>query len=328
MNIMKRVNYMRKKFKSKKESKNIIKTFIIIVLLVICYFLLSNIISKINLNINNNDLIYYALKDTNSYLCDKNKKDNILLKTIYKIDFKNPATLLHDSTYYINIEQEKTELVYNQNYEQDIQVSTTKDKPLVYIYSTHPTETFKNDELTVHNIEPNIKEVSFVLKEKLEENNVNVIVEEASIPDYLKEHNYDYNQSYTASLYYLKKAYQEHPGIDLIIDLHRDGVDYQYSVASINDKKYARIMFVVGLNRNNYQTSIDISNKMITYLNKHYQGISRGLFTNKSAGFNQFFNDNMILIELGGNNNQLIEVLNSVDVLAETIKEYLYENRG
>ena len=52
-------------------------------------------------------------------------------------------------------------------------------------------------------------------------------------------------------------------------------------------------MFVVGLNRNNYQTSIDISNKMITYLNKHYQGISRGLFTNKSAGFNQFFNDNI-----------------------------------
>lgn len=316
---------MKKRFKTKKNSKTVVTTILIIILFIIAIIFLARLLLDINLNIDNTDIIYYSLKEPNHYMLNNSTKSNILLKIIYQIDFENPSTLLQDSNYYIKInDKEKTVLVYNENYQEENSIA---DKPLVYIYSTHPTETFKNDELIIDNIEPNIKDVSFVLKEKLEENNVNVIVEEASISDYLKEHNYDYNQSYTASLYYLEKAYEAHPDIDLIIDLHRDGIDYEYSVTSIDNKKYARIMFVVGLNRDNYQKSLDISNKMIDYLNKNYQGISRGLFTNKSAGFNQFFNDNMILIELGGNNNQLFEVLNSVDVLAETIKEYLYEDR-
>lgn len=315
---------MRKKFKTKKESKNILKILIIILLLIIFYLFISNLTNKFKLNISNESIINYFLKSGNSYLCDKNNQESLFLKTIYRIDLKNPVTLFQNTNYYPK-SKEVTNLVHNENYQDNV-TPVIKEKPLIYIFSTHPTETFKNDNSIVNNVEPNIKSVSFVLKEKLENEGIDVIVEEASIPAFLEEHNYDYNQSYTASRYYLEKAYQEHPNISLIIDLHRDGVDYQYSVTTIDNKKYARIMFVVGLNRNNYQKSLDISNKMISYLNENFHGISRGLFTNKNASFNQDFNDNMILIELGGNNNQLSEVLNSVDVLAQTIKGYINEN--
>ena len=288
---------------------------------------MSHLVSKINFNFDNETLIFYILEDSNHHLPRKNNVNKLFLKTIYKIDITNPITLLQNTSHYIE-NKEETILVYNKDYQEEITpvIKDENNQPLVYIYSTHPTETFKNTELSIHNIEPNIKEVSFVLKEKLENLGVKTIVEEASIPNYLKEHNYNYNQSYIASRYYVEKANKNNPNIDLFIDLHRDALEYKHSVATIDNNKYAKIMFVVGLNHDDYQSSLNVADKLNKYLNKNYSGISRGIYQNKSATYNQNVTNNMILIELGGNNNELSEVLNSVDALASAIKELLYEN--
>lgn len=296
---------------------------IIIILVIILIFLISKLLLSINLNLSNEKLIYYILEDSNYYLYNDYHKFNEIFKGIYHIDINNPKTLLTNTSYYMFNKKVNSNIVYNDNHIEEVVIDKS---PLVYIYSTHPTESFKNTEISAYNIDPNIKEVSYILKDKLEEIGVNTIVEQGDVTSFLKEHNYNYNQSYTASLYYLKQFYDSHPNVKLIIDLHRDGVDYDYSVTTINGKKYAKVMLVVGLNHNNYQIHLDISNKINDILKKKYPSITRGIFTNKTAVFNQDFTNNMILIELGGNNNELVEVLNTVDILAEAIKEYIYEN--
>lgn len=322
---------MRRRFKSKKSYKNVLKVLVISILLFVFYIFMSRLVMKVHLGINDETLIYYVLEDANSHLRGKNKKEfniDFFLKTLYRVDITKPVTFLQNTSHYIG-DKNDIVLVYNENVKENVipSIKDVEDKPLVYIYNTHPTETFKNTQLSTHSIEPTIKEMAGVLKEKLEELGVNTIVEGGDIPAFLEEHSYNYNQSYTASEYYLQKTYKDNPSIDLFIDLHRDGVDYQYSVTTIDDKKYARVMFVVGLNHDNYQNSLDISSKINNYLKDNYPGITRGIFTNARATYNQHLANNMILIELGGNNNELVEVLNTVDVLALAIKEYIYENR-
>ena len=45
----------------------------------------------------------------------------------------------------------------------------------------------------------------------------------------------------------------------------------------------------------------------------------------KAKNFNQDLNKNVLLLELGGNYNTIDEVLNTIDALALSIKELLYE---
>ena len=110
----------------------------------------------------------------------------------------------------------------------------------------------------------------------------------------------------------------------LVIDLHRDSVSpiYKYK-----NKKYAKIMFVIGSNHKNYKKNLKISEKINKYLNKNCNGISRGILEKKNSIFNQDVIDNAILIEMGGVDNTLDEVNNSLYVLAKSINDF-FKNEG
>ena len=319
---------MRKRFRFKKKGLKFIRYGLVLVFVVIIYVIASFLLSKIKITINNEDLIKYMLMDANKYISfeDKNSFTDIILDSFYGINLNKPITILQSSSYYLN-EREEVVLVYNENYQEDIPVikEETFTNPVVYIYSTHPTETFIDDELSAHNIEPNIKAMSEVLKDKLEEIGVPTIVEQGDIPAYLKEHNYNYNQSYSASKYFLEQFLKEKNDIKLYIDLHRDGTAYKNTVTTIGDKRYAKIMFVLGGASTNYDSTVDTSNKINDYFKKYYPSMTRGMYLHKNSIFNQNMAENMVLIELGGNENKITEVLNTIDVLAQAIKEFVYE---
>ena len=314
---------MSRRFKPKKKYLKIGKyTLIIVIILLFCYlFSLLSFSISIPLSFDDRVLLDYMLKDFN---VSDNKNFFGSKPTLSNY----PISILKQSSYYMN-SPSKSGLVFNEEAEGNfIKIDNDSQEPLVYIYNTHPTEEFIDDELINHNLTPTIRSMADVLKEKLEDIGVPTLVEQGSVSEYLKANGLNYNQSYQGSRYYLKQVLEKHDSIRLFIDLHRDGTSYKNSVTEIDGKKYARVMFVVGGGQKNYESTLKISNELHEKIKDKYPSLTRGIYEHKDSVFNQDLNPNMILLELGGNYNQLSEVLNTIELLAPIIKEHIYETRN
>ena len=67
----------------------------------------------------------------------------------------------------------------------------------------------------------------------------------------------DRNKAYTLAAPDIQQILDENPSIEVVIDLHRDGVDGQKFVKDINGKPTAQIMFFNGLSRTARNGAID-----------------------------------------------------------------------
>ena len=65
------------------------------------------------------------------------------------------------------------------------------------------------------------------------------------------------------------------------------------STTTINNKNYAKILFVVGLEHDNYQVNLDNMNKINALAEKYYPGLSRGVYKKSGAGVNGFYNQDI-----------------------------------
>ena len=305
-----------KKFKTKKKKHK----FIYILLIIIAYLFTTKILMKIELKTSNEEFIKSMLNDQNYYKKYENKNYiNLFTKYILNLDLKNPDVILKSVFKYKN---ESNVITEDTKY-------IEKEKPIVYIYNTHQAENYVDNTLKDYNISPNVQMASYLLQGLLEKDHITTIVEEGSMSEYLKNNNLDYNESYQASRYYLEKILNEYPNLKLIIDLHRDAVKHSSSTITINGKNYARLMFVVGLNNDTYEQNLELSNLLNNKINEKYPSLSRGVLTKNGTGirgrFNQDLSNKIVLIECGGNENTIDEVMNSIVALKEIIKDYLGE---
>ena len=112
-----------------------------------------------------------------------------------------------------------------------------------------------------------------------------------------------------------------------MIDLHRDAISKDKSTAQINGKNYAKVLFVVGLEHENYEANLELANKLNSLIKEKYPAISRGVITKQGAGVNGIYNQDLspksVLIECGGKENSIDEVMNTTEILTQIIKEYL-----
>ncbi len=193
-------------------------------------------------------------------------------------------------------------------------------KPLIYIYNTHQTEEYDASTLKEYNITPTVYMAANILKKKLSNLNIEAIVEDENIVKVLKEHNWKYSESYNASMLWLERIHEKYPSIKYFIDLHRDS---SASTVLINDKPYAKMMFVIGMNHENYEKNESLMLKLNNYLKENYEGLMREPFYGKRSRYNQHFNENVILIEVGGPKNTIEEVQNSIDAFAYAIESII-----
>lgn len=285
-----------KKMKLKKPKR---VNFIIFVIIICILFLVVNFLLK-KIELNSNELfVKKLLQKSNYYLINENLDTNLTYK-LFKFDLKNPITIMDKVFAY---EKDIQTFAYIQN--------NFVDNPKVYIYSTHPNEKY---------IDNTISYASLILQEKLNSLQVETIVEERSVIDYLEDNNLEFDDSYKATREFLSDKLKTYD-FDLIIDLHRDAVNN--TTVKINNKEYAKIMFVQNVN---YKDNITLANKLNDILNEKYSGITRGIYNKYVDNFNQDLNNNVLLIELGGNTNTFEQVNNSIDALAYSIKELLNEN--
>ncbi len=289
----------------KKKSLAFLKYPLFIIILIV---IIKIIFTDIKLS-SNEDFINQILYQSNSHLTDE--KYNIF-SFMDKIKIKEPITIL-DQVFAYEKQNNVQAFAYIQN--------NVVDNPRVYIYSTHPTEKYLGDKLEKYEIDNTVVLASVILQEKLNALGIETLVEERSASEYIKENNLSYEKSYLATRSFLKDKLDKYD-FDLIIDLHRDAVAKDKTTTTIDGKDYAKVMFVANVN---YKDNIALANKLNNIISNKYESLSRGIYNKYVDNFNQDLNKNVLLLELGGNYNTIDEVLNTIDALALSIKELLYE---
>lgn len=205
-----------------------------------------------------------------------------------------------------------------------------EEPPVIYIYNTHQTEGYKYNKLSSYNIDYTVMFASYILESYLENYNINSIVETSSISNILKENNWKYGQSYLASRVLLENSVINHPSLKYFIDLHRDSSIYEKTTCEINGQKYAKILFVIGLEHDNYEVNKAFATKLNNMLKEVDPCLSRGILEKQGEGvdgkYNQDFNGNTLLLEIGGQYNEINEANNTLKVLASILYEYIMED--
>ena len=245
-----------------------------------------------------------------------------IIRTNYKI---NEDKLIYLTYTYLGKAQKKenNEIVFKET------ENTNQRSPTVYIYNTHQTESYLYDKVNNYNLDYNVMFASYILKEYLKDYNILSFVESASVKKVLNENNLIYKDSYKASRILLEESIINYPTLKYFIDLHRDSSVYEKTTCVIDNKSYAKILFVLGLENKNYLENEKMINSLNERLIKVNSCLSRGITKKSGVGvdgvYNQDFNSNAILIELGGQYNTITEVNNTLKIFAKVLAEYIWE---
>lgn len=315
------------------------KRFKLVFLIIIIYLMFAYTFYysfKNNDDIMNEGFINFILNNGNIYEDNKRlpKIINGTLKYLLKIDITKPASLFNTSLVgYTPNEEENTEdlekLKSISAYISDPNKVDVKN-PIIYIYNSHQLENYNNDNLSIYGITPNVLMASYLLREKLNNNGVSSVVEDTNITEFLELNNWDYSASYKASRIFILDKINTYPSIKYLIDIHRDSVGRELTTVKIDDKMYARILFVIGLEHDNYKNNLALANQVNDMFNKYYPGLSRGIYKkegpNVNGIYNQDISSNALLIEVGGVDNNISEVINTVNAISDILTRLVGDN--
>ena len=321
------------KLRLKRKKRIKFKNMLLLFICITCFSISFSFVYNINLYSSNEEFIGSLLADSNHY---KKYSQNIISKItniIYSSTVDKPITLL-TSTLNFN-----GDISYDEEYNADELETISKHisdpnptdakAPIVYIYNSHQLENYSGSNYEAYNITPNVMMASYIMREKLKDRGIEAVVEENDITEFIRINSWDYNYSYLASRYYINAAVEEYPSIKYFIDIHRDSITKTNSTITINNVSYAKVLFVVGLEHEAYQNNLDLANYINTKIANKYPNLTRGVITKKGANVNGIYNQdispNAILIEIGGYENTIDEVYNTVVVLADVLKETINE---
>ena len=316
--------------------------FIYLVFSITFYYSLKN-----SNNINNTKFINFLIEGGNSHLLSDYKLIDIVNSStnyLFNIDFKNPSTILNTSFLRGNNEISDIELEYNDDYSNLDELKKVSsymedpnpvdvNNPIVYIYNSHQLENYNSSNLDIYGITPNVLMASYLLKEKLNDKGISTIVEDANLTEFLNINGWNHASSYKASRIFILDKKNKYSSLKYFIDIHRDSVGKSSTTTNIGGKEYAKILFVVGLEHDNYMANLKTSEEVNSLVNKYYPSLSKGILKKEGIGvdgiYNQDISPNSILIEVGGVDNNIDEVLNTIQALSNVISYYINgENNG
>lgn len=210
---------------------------------------------------------------------------------------------------------------------------TSKKGPKVLIYHTHTTESYVDKASNLNKTDfpswskdpqKGVVRVGDQLASILKKNYDIDVIHNGTIHDYP-----DYNSSYANSLKTVSSILKSYPSINVVIDLHRDGLGGQGKklrvVKEVNGKNAAQVMFVMGTNKNglyhpNWKENMKFALKLQDTLNKICPGLAKPINLSKNR-YNQHVSDKALIIEVGGDGNLLEECLESTKYLAQAISQ-------
>ena len=333
---------MKKRFSAKKKKKGKLKYIFYILIIYLLYQIIMDVTTNLRLVDSNEEFLRALINDSNHHmLYERSSKSvvNRVVKFLSNVDFNNPISIIEKS-FGLNHEPKVSgsDPVFNDDYYNMDELEKISEhirdpfpvdvkNPKVYIYNSHQLENYSAANLEIYNITPNVMMASYLLKDKLIRLGIPAIAEEANLLEFMRVNNWKHQDSYKASRFYIIDAFNKYSSLDLIIDIHRDSIKKNDSTTTINGKKYAKTLFVVGLENPKYQQNLQLANKLNEMINQKYPTLSRGILKKQGAGvdgvYNQDISSKMILLEIGGQENSIDEVLNTVEAISNIIKEYL-----
>lgn len=126
----------------------------------------------------------------------------------------------------------------------------------------------------------------------------------------------------------VRSILNQHPTIDIVLDIHRDA-NVPEPVVEIGGRRVARILVVVGtaqsipLAHPNYQSNLKFAEELVQTANKMYPGLMRATQVRHDARYNQHLHPHSLIIEMGSVENTLEEALLSAELLANVLSQML-----
>ena len=228
----------------------------------------------------------------------------------------------------------KTDLDGKKLLQTDLSVKMKGEDPLVLIYHTHGSETYKKE----NGKTGSVIDVGKRLKKELEEKYGIKTIHDTSIYDQVNGE-LDRNAAYNYAGDSVAATLKKHPSIKVVLDLHRDSVeDSIHLVTEIDGKKTAQIMFFNGVSRlksgeidylynPNKSANLAFSLQMQLLAAKYYPDYTRKIYI-KGYRYNLHLAKRAMLVEVGAQNNTVTEAKNAMVPLAELLYRLLSEEKA
>ena len=210
----------------------------------------------------------------------------------------------------------------------DLSLKENVQGPQILIYHTHSQEAYADSK--ENDVSTSIVAVGDYLASLLEEKyGIQVL-----------HHKGEYDVSSRSSAYSkarpaITKILEENPTIEVVIDLHRDGVpESTHLVTQVEGKSMAQIMFFNGLSRTTTTGELDylynpyiednlaFSLQMQIAAAEYFPGLTRKIYL-KGYRYNMHLCPKSLLVEVGAQTNTFEEACNSMEPLAKLLVKVL-----
>lgn len=215
--------------------------------------------------------------------------------------------------------------------EKDLAIDTATDGPQILIYHTHSQEAFADSR--PGDLRDTIIGVGERLKEILTDQYGFEVLHHTKVYDMI-DGKLDRNKAYNLAAPDIEAILKAYPSIQVVIDLHRDGVDDYRFVTEFNGKPVAKIMFYNGLSRTARNGPVDylpnpyiadnlaFSFQLQMKAAEYYPGFTRNIYL-QSLRYNQHLCSHSLLIESGTQLNTVEEEYNAMEPLADILNQVL-----
>ncbi|MFV0520135.1 MAG: stage II sporulation protein P [Lachnospirales bacterium] len=338
---------------------NIIKILSTIEVVGLTYIILMLFFGMNSLNILNKNSDILHSNDTESFSIeeDTHLKGNDILSSedieSYNASTTTTTTLNQNILDYTEAELSNTKNIISENYtidektgvnydlfdfkkftEQSYAISeSVNNEPKILIFHTHGSEVYADSK----SLEEGVIGLGELLKKELEET--------YNIPTLHITDRFDLVDGQTQILgayermnEYISKIIEENPSIEVVIDLHRDGLPEDVKIlTTVNGEDTAPIMFVNGLSslkkedgnqaltdlpNQNQQENLGFSFKMRTVGNSLYPNLFKNIYLH-AYRYSLHHKGKSLLVEIGAQTNTWAEAKNSIKPLAETMVNVL-----
>ena len=216
--------------------------------------------------------------------------------------------------------------------EEDLSIKKDTAKPQILIYHSHSQETFADSREGCP--EDTVVGIGNYLTELLSEQYGYQVLHVTEAFD-LFDGELDRSRAYDAARAFISRILEENPSIQVVIDLHRDGVpEDRRLVTLVNGKETAQILFYNGLSYtltqgslsylpNPYiQQNLAFSFQLNYQAEQYFPGFSRGIYL-AGLRYNLHLSPRALLLEAGAQTNTIQEVKNAMEPFAAILARVL-----
>lgn len=209
----------------------------------------------------------------------------------------------------------------------DMRMQGDASSPQILIYHTHSQEAFADS--AQGDVTTTIVGIGNYLTELLTNEYGYNVIHNTSVFDMI-DGELDRNTAYNLAEAEISQILAENPSIEVVIDLHRDGLEGEKMVTDINGKQTAKIMFFNGLSRTARNGAIDylpnpyisenlaFSFQLQLKAEEYYPGFMRNIYL-QSLRYNLHLRPRALLIEAGSQLNTVEEERNAMEPLADIL---------